>query len=114
METKILVRGLAALSLVGGLLPGGTAAAEDLPLEQYFDLSIARLELSKAAWSTTQAPPTAEAMAGLFTEHGIDEADYLAYTSEHREAIDAYLAAHPDDAQRIEALSTDIEQAIGE
>lgn len=114
METKTLVRGLVALSLVGSLLPGGTAAADDLTLEQYIDLSIARLELSRAAWSASQAPPTSEAMAELFAEYGIEEAAYLTYTSEHSEAIDAYLAAHPDDAQRIEALSANIDQAIGE
>ncbi len=88
--------------------------AEDLTLARYVDLSIARLELSRQAWIATRQPPTKEAAATLFTDFGIDEASYLEYTSAHREAIDVYLAEHPQARQRIDDLSIAIGRAIAE
>lgn len=100
--------------LVALLLGHGLAVGEELTIDRYIELSIARLELAKQSWTTTQQPPAAEAVAALFAGYGVEETDYLAYTGANREAIDAYLEAHPDAQQRIDALSADIDQAIQE
>jgi hypothetical protein len=107
------------ITIAGGLLLAllighGLAWAEEFTLERYIELSIARLELAKQSWTTMQQPPAAEAVAALFAGYGIEETDYLAYTGSNREAIEAYLAAHPDAQQRIEMLSAEIDQAIQE
>jgi len=118
MKTKTFVCGacgaLPFAILIANLSGIGSAAAGDLTLTRYIDLSIARLELSKQAWTTTKQPPSREAMAALFAGYGSDETDYLAYTSAHREAIDGYLSAHPPARQRIDALSAAIAGAIAE
>ena len=91
--------------LLALLLGNGMVLAEDLRIEHYVELSIARLELAKESWTATQHPPTPEAMAALFAGYGIEESDYLAYGGTNRKSIAAYLAAHPQAKQRIEALS---------
>ena len=110
MKRTTFAGGLLAALLIGH----GLARAEELTLERYIALSIARLELAKQSWTTTRQPPAAQAVAALFAGYGIAETEYLAYTGAHRAAIEAYLAAHPDARQRIEALSADIDQAIQE
>ena len=110
MKRTILTGG----ALVALLIANGMAVAEGLTVERYVELSIARLELAKQSWTTEQQPPSVDALAALFAGYGIEETDYLAYTGPNREAIDAYLAAHPDAVQRIDALGADIDQAIQE
>lgn len=100
--------------LMALLTANGMAFAGDLSIERYIELSIARLELAKESWTTTQQPPTTEATTVLFSSYGIEETDYLSYAGANRETIDAYLADHPDAKQRIDALSADIDQAIKE
>lgn len=114
MKTKTFVRGWFGGLTIAILIGSGPAFAADLTLARYIDLSIARLELSKQAWTSTRQPPTRAAMAGLFAEYGIEESDYLIYTSAHREAIAGYLSAHADARQRIDGLSADISGAIAE
>lgn len=114
MEAKTLARWILGACLAGGSLLTTNALAEELSLERYIQLSIARLELSKQSWSADNLPPSREAMATLFAEYGISETGYLAYTNANRDVIDAYLAAHPDVAQQIERLSADIDSAITE
>lgn len=110
MKRTILARG----ALMALLIANGMVFAAELSIERYVELSIARLELAKESWTTTQQPPTAEAMAALFASYGLEETDYLAYGGANREAVEAYLAGHPDTRQRIDALSADIDQAIKE
>lgn len=106
-------------TLAGGIFAALLTAhlavhAEVLSVEQYIALSIARLELAKQSWTATQQPPPVEAVAAFFAGYGIEETDYLAFTGANREAIEAYLAAHPDAKARIDALSAEIDQAIPE
>lgn len=114
MKTKTFVRGWAGALTIAIPIGMGTASAGDLTLARYIDLSVARLELSRQAWTATKQPPGREAMAALFAEYGVEETEYLAYTSAQREAIAGYLSAHPDARQRIEGLSADIAGAIAE
>lgn len=114
MEAKSVARWILGACLVGGSILTTNAFSEELSLERYIQLSTARLDLSKQTWSADKLPPSREAMAALFAEYGISETDYLAYTSANRDAIDAYLASHPDAAQQIERLSADIDSAITE
>lgn len=100
--------------LLTALLSLPAAWAAELGLRQYADLSVARLELSLTAWTTTGQPPVASAMAALFARFGVTEAEYLAYTSEHRQLIADYLANHPEAQARIDELSAAIAQAIAE
>jgi len=104
-----------AAGLFAALLSAHMAVqAEELSVERYIELSIARLELAKQSWTTTRQPPPVEAVATFFAGYGVEETDYLAFTGANHEAIDAYLAAHPDAKARIDALSADIDQAIPE
>jgi len=118
MKAKIFVlRACGALPisiLIATLIGVGSAAAGDLSMARYIELSIARLELSKQAWTTTKQPPGRKAMATLFAGYGVDETNYLAYTSAHRKAIDGYLSTHPHARQRIDDLSAAIANAIAE
>lgn len=110
MKRTTLAAGVFAALLSGHL----AVLAEGLTVERYIELSIARLELAKQSWTTTQQPPPVDAVATLFAGYGVAETDYLAYTGANREAIDAYLAAHPEAKARIDALSADIDRAIPE
>jgi hypothetical protein len=110
MKHATLFRG----ALLALLIANVTVLAEGLSTEQYVALSIARLELARDSWTTTQQPPSAEAVAALFASYGIEESEYLTYASAHRAAIDAYLAAHQEERERIDALSTEIDSAIVE
>jgi hypothetical protein len=110
-----MMRTTLSAGLFAALLTAHLAVqAEELTVEHYIALSIARLELAKQSWTATQQPPPADAVAALFAGYGVEETDYLAYTGAHREAIDAYLAAHPEAQAHIDALSADIDQAIPE
>lgn len=110
MKRTIISRGV-MMALIFAI---GTALAETLSVDRYIELSIARLELAKESWTSSQQPPAAEATAALFSSYGIEETDYIAYAGSNRETIDAYLAAHPDTKLRIDALSAEITQAIKE
>jgi hypothetical protein len=110
MKSKIVTHGV----LIALLIVNGSVLAEELPVERYVELSIARLELAKASWTATHQPPTTEALASLLAQYGIEPTDYLAYGGANREAIDAYLVENPEIQQRINVLSADIDQAITE
>ena len=110
MKRTILASGV----LMALLMVTGMVLAEDLSIDRYIELSIARLEMAKASWTTSQLPPSEEASAALFSSYGIEEVDFVAYAGGNREAIDAYLAAHPDLKLRIDTLSAEITAAIKE
>lgn len=98
----------AAFLLMNGLfLPGlpRLALAEGLTVASYIDLSIARLELTKASLEQQRQPPDAASTNALWARYQTNPADYVAYRGLHGPEVDSYLAENPNLAARIDELS---------
>ncbi len=91
-------------------------SADGFTAATYMDLSVARLQLAKESWQRDRRSPSLEAAESLWARHGTTEAEFLAFPGEQREAVEAYLRAHPDKRAIIEALSAEIRAliAVGE
>lgn len=105
-----------ALVLLVLLSPGavGTAGAETLTLESYFEVALARLDLVVGTWEQTGHGPGEEEEAALFQQHGITPEAFYGFAGEHREEIAAYLEGHPDLQQAIDDLSARIQQLVAQ
>ena len=90
----------------------GPVRAEDLSIETYFDVTLARLDLAAARWEQTRSGPTEEEMEGLFAQHGTTTEAYHAYAGEHRDEVEGYLEANPEVQDAVDALSARIRTAI--
>ncbi len=83
------VRFLAAIFV---LSPGSLFAAE-ITVENYCQLTLARLQLVDRTWTTSDRPPTEQEQAALFQTYGTTMKDYLAMSSARAQEIAGYLAA---------------------
>lgn len=100
---------VAALVLLSA---AGPVRAEDLSIEAYFDVTLARLELAATRWEQTRSGPTEEEMEALFAQHGTTTEAYHAYAGEHRQEVEGYLEANPEAREAVDALSARIQTAI--
>lgn len=94
------------------LLAAWPAAADDLTVERYVDVTIARLELAETTWTEEDRSPTQAEEDELFEIFATTAEAYLAFPAKHREAIEDYLEANPDLRDAIQTLSDLISQRI--
>ena len=90
----------------------GPVRAEDLSIETYFDITLARLELAAARWEQTQSGPTEEEMEALFAQHGTTTEAYHAYAGKHPDEVESFLEANPEWQAAVDALKARIRTAI--
>ncbi len=93
--------------------------AEELTVETYLNLSRDRLQITRDVWARQVGksgdkvqPPGAADLAPLMNRYGVTEEDYLAFASQHQQAIADYLAANPDINAKIKQLSSEIRLSI--
>jgi hypothetical protein len=98
---------LAALLLL--TLP---AAAEELTVASYVDLTIDRLELAYQTWSQEDRSPVETEEAEVCRLYGTDLDAYYAFAGDHRGAIEDFLAENPEKKDTIDSLAADIAAVI--
>ena len=102
-----------ALVISLALLHGGlTRALAEMPVAQYLDLAVARLELARTTWLEEERSPSAEEESALWEEHGTSEKAFHAFAAKRREEIAAHLEEYPELAERIQSLSDEIAELV--
>ena len=98
------------------VLFSGMATAQELTIDSYIALTVERLRIAENAWTQQGRAPTRTESDALWSTYATTAADYVAFGSTHRLAVEAYLASHPtvrDDiaqrSQRIRALVSQTE-----
>lgn len=100
-----------AFVLLGSFAMSEPGRAE-LELASYIELTIERLELIRAAWTDTGAPPTEAQLSELYESYGVDSQRYLRYGGKKREEIQRFLDEHDEERDVIESLSAAIHALI--
>jgi hypothetical protein len=97
--------GLLAMTVAAmlGTLLATTVQAQDLTVDGYIALTVARLQAAEYAWLRHGRAPTSADTETLWTKYATTPADYVAFGSRNRLAVEAYLARNP-------AIRADIEQ----
>ncbi|HRZ54299.1 MAG TPA: hypothetical protein P5525_02445 [Candidatus Paceibacterota bacterium] len=95
-----------------------TAWAAELPkrqpltVEQYCQLSIDRLEVTRSCWYWLRDGPTPDQLKPVWEKYKTTEKDFLAFGSEHAKEIDQYFDAKPELKAKVDAMSTEIREYV--
>lgn len=100
------------LMILGSASQLWAAPVEPLTPGRYVELSIARLEMVKTQWTYLHRNPNDAEMDALWQRFSTNAHEFAHYYARNSKPVDAYLAARPDLAQRIDELSQEVRQLI--
>lgn len=103
---------LTFVALVAVCPPYVAVQAEGLTLERYVTVSIERLELTEYTWRQEKRGPSEAEERALLSNAGTTQKEYMAFSGTNRAALDAYLAAQPEQAAHISELQSKIRNLI--